>query len=48
MAMAEVATGTIVELHTVKAEIETADGRRVLVPYTALLDAVVGITRADS
>ncbi|MDW3217391.1 MAG: mechanosensitive ion channel family protein [Acidimicrobiales bacterium] len=43
----EAATGTIVELHTVKAEIETADGRRVLVPYTALLDAVIGITRAD-
>lgn len=43
----DAATGTIIELHTVKAEIETADGRRVLVPYTALLDAVVGITRAD-
>ncbi len=43
----EIATGTIVQLHGVKAEIETADGRRVLVPYSALLDAVVGITRAD-
>lgn len=43
----DAATGTVIELHTVKAEIETADGRRVLVPYTALLDAVIGITRAD-
>jgi len=43
----EIATGTIVELHGVKAEIETADGRRLLVPYTGLLDAVVGITRPD-
>jgi small-conductance mechanosensitive channel len=43
----ETVTGTIVELHGVKAEIETADGRRLLVPYTGLLDAVVGITRAD-
>lgn len=43
----DIVTGTIVELHTVKAEVETADGRRVLVPYSALLDAVVGITRAD-
>jgi hypothetical protein len=43
----EIVTGTIVELHGVKAEIETADGRRVLVPYTGLLESVVGITRAD-
>lgn len=42
----ELVTGTVVELHGVKAEIETADGRRVLVPYSGLLDAVVGITRA--
>ncbi|MEM7142948.1 MAG: mechanosensitive ion channel family protein [Actinomycetota bacterium] len=41
----DIVTGTIVELHSVKAEIETADGRRVLVPYSGLLDAVVGITR---
>lgn len=43
----EFATGTIVELHSVKVEVETADGHRVLVPYSALLDSVVGITRAD-
>ena len=43
----EIVTGTVVELHGVKAEVETADGRRVLVPYTALLAAVVGITRAE-
>jgi len=43
----EIVTGTIVELHGVKAEVETADGRRVLVSYTSLLGAVVGITRAD-
>lgn len=43
----EIVTGTIIDLHTVKAEVETADGRRVLVPYSALLEAVVGITRAD-
>lgn len=41
-------TGTVVELHSVKVEVETVDGRRVLVPYSALLDAVVGITRAES
>ena len=43
----EIVTGTVVELHGVKAEVETADGRRVLVPYSALLAAVVGITRAE-
>ena len=43
----EVASGTIVELHGVKVEVETGDGRRVLVPYTALLSAVVGVTRPD-
>lgn len=41
----EIVTGTIVELHGVKAEVETADGRRVLVPYSSLLESVVGITR---
>lgn len=44
----EIVTGTVVELHSVKVEVDTADGRRVLVPYSALLDAVVGITRAES
>lgn len=43
----DIVRGTIVELHGVKAEVETADGRRVLVPYTALLGAVVGIERDD-
>lgn len=43
----EIVTGTIVALHGVKAEVQTADGRRVLVGYSSLLDAVVGITRAD-
>lgn len=43
----ELATGTIIELHGVKAEIETTDGGRVLVPYSSLLDAVVGIERAE-
>lgn len=43
----EIVTGTIVELHGVKAEIETADGRRVLVPYSALLDSVVGVSRDE-
>ena len=42
----EVVSGEIVELHGVKAEVETADGRRVLVPYTALLATVIGIERA--
>lgn len=39
------ATGTIVELHGVKVEVETADGRRILVPYSELLSHVVGIDR---
>ncbi|MEM8708450.1 MAG: mechanosensitive ion channel family protein [Actinomycetota bacterium] len=43
----DVATGTVVELHGVKVEVETADGRRVLVSYSTLLDAVVGIERAE-
>ena len=43
----DLATGVVAELHTVHVEIETADGRRVLVPYTSLLDAVIGIERAD-
>ncbi len=43
----DLATGTIVDLHSVQAEIETADGRRLLVPYSALLDVVVGIERAE-
>lgn len=43
----DLATGTIVELHAVKAEIETADGRRVLLPYTELLTHVIGIDRAS-
>ncbi len=43
----ELATGTIVDLHAVKAEVETTDGRRVLLPYSALLQAVVGIERAE-
>lgn len=43
----DVATGTVVELHSVKVEIETADGRHVLVPYSALLESVVGISRGD-
>ena len=43
---AEAATGTIVEMHGVKVEVETADGRRVLVPYTELLGQIVGIDRA--
>lgn len=41
-----IVTGTIRDLHGVKAEVETADGRTVLVPYSALLDAVIGIERA--
>ena len=43
----DLATGTIVELHGVQAEVETADGSHVLVPYSALLQAVVGIERAE-
>ena len=43
----DLATGEVIELHSVHAEIETADGRRVLVPYTALLDTVIGIERAE-
>lgn len=43
----ELATGVVADLHTVHVEIETADGRRVLVPYSTLLDAVIGIERAD-
>ena len=42
----DLATGTIIELHGVKAEVETADGRRVLLPYTDLLSHVIGIDRA--
>lgn len=44
----DLVTGTIIELHGVKAEVETADGRNVLVPYTALLGSVMGVTRADA
>ncbi|MEQ8840059.1 MAG: hypothetical protein RIB98_03690 [Acidimicrobiales bacterium] len=44
----EVVTGTIVGLHGVKAEVETVEGRRVLVPYSSLLESVIGITRQDS
>ncbi len=41
----DVVTGTIVELHGVKLEVETDEGRRVLVPYSELLTTVVGIDR---
>ena len=44
----DVATGTVVDLHVVKLEVETADGRRVLVPYSSLLEAVVGVERTAS
>lgn len=43
----EVVTGTIVEMFGVKLEIETDDGDRLLVPYSELLTAVVGIERAE-
>ena len=41
-------TGAVVDLHGVGAEVETADGRRVIVPYSALLDGVIGIERPGS
>ena len=40
-------TGAIVELHGIGAEVETADGRRLIVPYSALLASVIGIERPD-
>ena len=40
-------TGSIVELHGVGAEVETADGRRLIVPYSALLGGVIGVERPD-
>lgn len=40
-------TGSIVELHGVGAEVETADGRRLIVPYSALLGGVIGIERPE-
>jgi small-conductance mechanosensitive channel len=40
-------TGSIVELHGVGAEVETADGRRLIVPYSALLGGVIGIERSE-
>ncbi len=42
----DVITGSIVDLHGVNAEIETTDGRRVLVPYSTLLGSVIGIERS--
>jgi len=44
----DIITGTIVELHGVNVEVETAEGHRVLVPYSALLATVIGIERADA
>jgi small-conductance mechanosensitive channel len=43
----ESASGTIIELHGVQAEIETSDGQRVLVPYSTLLESAMGIERAE-
>ena len=43
----DLVTGVITDLHTVKVEVETADGRAVLVPYSALLAAVIGIERGE-
>jgi small-conductance mechanosensitive channel len=40
-------TGAIVELHGIGAEVETADGRRLIVPYSTLLAGVIGIERPD-
>ncbi|MGI9602769.1 MAG: hypothetical protein ACR2QE_12850 [Acidimicrobiales bacterium] len=42
----EVVSGTVTEMFGVKLEVETDDGNRVLVPYSELLAAVVGIERA--
>jgi small-conductance mechanosensitive channel len=41
-------TGAIVELHGVGAEVETAEGRRVIVPYSSLLEGTIGIERSES
>ncbi|MDH3704865.1 MAG: hypothetical protein OES57_02295 [Acidimicrobiia bacterium] len=43
----EVVTGTISEMFGVKLEVETDDGDRLLVPYSELLTAVVGIERPE-
>jgi small-conductance mechanosensitive channel len=40
--------GAIVELHGIAAEVETADGRRVVVPYSRLLDGIVGVDRPEA
>jgi small-conductance mechanosensitive channel len=43
-----VVAGAIVELHGVGAEVETAEGRRVIVPYSCLLEGTIGIERSES
>lgn len=43
----EAVSGTVVELHAVNLEVEQEGGERLLVPYSELLSAVVGIDRAD-
>lgn len=40
-------TGSVVELHGIGVEVETADGRRVVVPYSRLLGGNIGIDRGD-
>lgn len=44
----EHATGVVVALHGVSAELETDDGSRLLVPYTKLLEGVVGVEHPGS
>ena len=44
----EAITGTVAELHSVKVEVEVADGRRVLLPYTTLLESVVSLDRSGN
>ena len=39
--------GKVVELHGVSVEVETSEGRRVLMPYTRLLEVELGIERSE-
>ena len=43
----DLVTGTITEMFGAKLEVETDDGNRVLVPYSELLTAVIGIERTE-
>ena len=39
--------GKVIELHGVSVEVETVEGKRVLMPYTRLLEVELGIERSE-